>query len=146
MADAKIIDIDGSQWNIKDQEARNRIATLENNGNFTSNDMVFSCNVANQHNYGEYITIPKGTWLMMFHFDFNQVTSLKHLIGISPENETTPNRNFIQIDGANGGFGQVNCIIQSDGTKKIRPTVYNYGTPQSNLLVKCVYGIVKLRD
>lgn len=29
MADAKIIDIDGSQWNMKDQEARNKIATLE---------------------------------------------------------------------------------------------------------------------
>lgn len=146
MQDVKIIDIDNIQWNIKDQEARDRIAKLENNGTFTSNEMVFSCNVANQHNYGGYITIPKGTWLTMFHFDFNQVTSLKHLIGISPEKETMPNRNFIQIDGANGGFGQMNCIIQSDGTKKIRPAVYNYGVPQSNLIVKCVYGIVKLHD
>ena len=30
MADVKIIDIDNEQWNMKDQEARNRIATLEN--------------------------------------------------------------------------------------------------------------------
>lgn len=29
MADVKIVDIDNVQWNIKDQEARNRIATLE---------------------------------------------------------------------------------------------------------------------
>ena len=29
MADVKIVDIDSTQWNIKDQEARNRIATLE---------------------------------------------------------------------------------------------------------------------
>ena len=29
MADVKIIDIDNEQWNIKDQEARNRIAKLE---------------------------------------------------------------------------------------------------------------------
>lgn len=29
MADAKIIDIDGSQWNMKDQVARDRIAELE---------------------------------------------------------------------------------------------------------------------
>lgn len=29
MADVKIVDIDGSQWNMKDQEARNKIATLE---------------------------------------------------------------------------------------------------------------------
>ena len=30
MADVKIIDIDNVQWNIKDQEARNRIANIEN--------------------------------------------------------------------------------------------------------------------
>lgn len=29
MADVKIVDIDNEQWNIKDQEARTRIATLE---------------------------------------------------------------------------------------------------------------------
>ena len=29
MADVKIVDIDNEQWNMKDQEARNRIATLE---------------------------------------------------------------------------------------------------------------------
>ena len=29
MADVKIVDIDGSQWNMKDQEARNKSATLE---------------------------------------------------------------------------------------------------------------------
>lgn len=31
MADVKIIDIDGEQWNIKDQDARKRIATIEEN-------------------------------------------------------------------------------------------------------------------
>lgn len=29
MADVKIVDIDGSQWNMKDQDARDKIATLE---------------------------------------------------------------------------------------------------------------------
>ena len=29
MADVKIVDIDNEQWNMKDQEARNRIANLE---------------------------------------------------------------------------------------------------------------------
>ena len=29
MADVKIVDIDGSQWDMKDQVARNKIATLE---------------------------------------------------------------------------------------------------------------------
>ena len=31
MADVKIIDIDGEQWNIKDQNARAKIATIEEN-------------------------------------------------------------------------------------------------------------------
>ena len=30
MQDVKIVDIDNVQWNIKDQEARNKIANLEN--------------------------------------------------------------------------------------------------------------------
>ena len=29
MADVKIVDIDGEQWNIKDQDARSKITTLE---------------------------------------------------------------------------------------------------------------------
>lgn len=31
MADVKIVDIDGEQWNIKDQESRKKIATIEEN-------------------------------------------------------------------------------------------------------------------
>ena len=37
MADVKIIDIDNEQWNMKDQEARNRIAALE--GLFITEDL-----------------------------------------------------------------------------------------------------------
>ena len=36
MADVKIIDIDNEQWNIKDQEARNRIANLEESKDITN--------------------------------------------------------------------------------------------------------------
>ena len=34
MADVKIVDIDNVQWNMKDQEARNKIAALEENFNY----------------------------------------------------------------------------------------------------------------
>ena len=50
MADVKIVDIDNEQWNIKDQEARNKIVNLENNlptklenifmGNYIKNGFV----------------------------------------------------------------------------------------------------------
>lgn len=36
MQDVKIIDIDNIQWNIKDQEARNQIATLEESKDITN--------------------------------------------------------------------------------------------------------------
>lgn len=39
MADVKIVDIDNEQWNMKDQEARNRIANLETS---ISNDNTYS--------------------------------------------------------------------------------------------------------
>lgn len=39
MADVKIVDIDGSQWSMKDQEARNKIAELET---LISNDNTYS--------------------------------------------------------------------------------------------------------
>lgn len=36
MQDVKIIDIDNEQWNIKDQEGRNRIANLEESKDITN--------------------------------------------------------------------------------------------------------------
>ena len=36
MQDVKIIDIDNEQWNIKDQEARNKIANLEESKDITN--------------------------------------------------------------------------------------------------------------
>ena len=39
MADVKIIDIDNVQWNMKDQEARNKIATLEKSVHIVKEDM-----------------------------------------------------------------------------------------------------------
>ena len=36
MADVKIVDIDNEQWNMKDQEARNKIANLEESKDITN--------------------------------------------------------------------------------------------------------------
>ena len=40
MADVKIVDIDGFQWAMKDQEARNKIAELEKNASAQDIDTV----------------------------------------------------------------------------------------------------------
>ena len=39
MADVKTVDIDGSQWSMKDQEARNKITTLEKHVHIVKEDM-----------------------------------------------------------------------------------------------------------
>ena len=39
MADVKIVDIDNVQWNMKDQEARNKITTLEKRVHIVEEDM-----------------------------------------------------------------------------------------------------------
>ena len=49
MADVKIIDIDGEQWNIKDQEARNKVTAIEESINniqtLLSNTDIFKLNI-----------------------------------------------------------------------------------------------------
>lgn len=39
MADVKLVDIDGSQWNMKDQDARNRITVLEEDNTTNKTDI-----------------------------------------------------------------------------------------------------------
>lgn len=146
MADVKIIDIDGEQWNIKDLSLTERVAKLENIGTVISDNMDFNCNISNQYNFGGYVTIPKGTWLAMFHMRFNQGTSIKHLLMLDPNELTSPISSYIQIDGANCGYGQINCALQSDGTKRVRPCIFNYGEVSSELKATCSYSLVKLHD
>lgn len=146
MADVKIIDIDGERWNIKDLSLTERVAKLENIGTVISDNMVFNCNISNQYNFGGYVTIPKGTWLAMFHMKFNQGTSIKHLLMLDSNELALPTSPYIQIDGANCGNGQINCVLQSDGTKRIRPYIFNYGEVSSELKATCSYSLVKLHD
>lgn len=60
MADVKIVDIDNEQWNMKDQEARNRIAEIEQLlKTETVNDIPINLNSGNSANEARITSIQK---------------------------------------------------------------------------------------
>lgn len=65
MADVKIVDIDGEQWNIKDQDARTRITVLEQKNEENTN-IIESLNKNVQKGFVAYRRIKKVT---MYHFE-----------------------------------------------------------------------------
>ena len=65
MADVKIIDIDGEQWNMKDQEARSIIAVLEQKNKENAN-IIERLNENIQEGFLAHRTIKK---VVMYHFE-----------------------------------------------------------------------------
>ena len=61
MADVKIVDIDNEQWNMKDQEARNKIANLENMLQTKANEIkaeIIGSGIRDFRTGSSYFTIP----------------------------------------------------------------------------------------
>lgn len=73
MADVKIVDIDGSQWSMKDQEARNKIATLEENASVQ--DIVTA-----------YIDLKQGYTAQLAIADFHYKVGKIHFINMRLQN------------------------------------------------------------
>ena len=75
MADVKIIDIDNVQWNMKDQEARNRIVTLETKTTITEEVL--------EQNGESFISLVTINDKKFFHLHFNgniQVSNIGQII------------------------------------------------------------------
>lgn len=73
MADVKIVDIDGEQWNIKDQESRKKIATIEEN-------------IATQNVQGVQITMNDGYTCKSIQILSHYKTGKIHFVFIRIEN------------------------------------------------------------
>ena len=67
MADTKIIDIDGAQWNIKDQEARNKIAKIGTI--YRSERTAITVTSANEL-VREIKNVEKGTYILIYSFGY----------------------------------------------------------------------------
>ena len=109
MADVKIIDIDNEQWNMKDQEARNRIAALEEL--FITEDLP---DVEINLNTGYTATEVKG----YAHYKIGKIHFITFLIrelagnGIGTGN-TSYIATFIMNDYKNKAM--LRCYIETDG-------------------------------
>lgn len=127
MADVKLVDIDGSQWNMKDQEARNKIAELEES--LIAQD-------AEDINIELNVGFTATTANMTFHYKIGKIhfmrvelrnisggdigTSLTTRIGvinIFPKKETS----FILNDYQNSAV--LRCHLSSDGTVSLGESV-----------------------
>lgn len=127
MADVKIVDIDGSQWNMKDQNARDRIAALEESLIPQSLEDV---NI--EMNVGFTATIAR----MSFHYKVGKIhfarvelrdisggqigtgeTTKIGIVNIHPKKETS----FLLNDYENGAI--LRCYLETDGTISIGESV-----------------------
>lgn len=127
MAEVKTIDIDGVQWEMKDQTARNKIANLEENNttkdlpnitiNFKEGYEVVGASIAQHYSYGKihfalinFINI-KGN-----NIGTNTTTHIASL-NAYPKKSTT----FLMYDYKNKAV--LRCSISPDGTLTIEESV-----------------------
>ena len=146
MADVKIVDIDNEQWNIKDQEARNKIATLEELGNILDWQENVLCNVGNTEIFGNEYTLPKGTWLVILHQDMAFPVNTWVMMGLVADSGTHPHRAQVIYNDINGGFAESIAFVVSDGTTKVKSYTYYYGTPSGNNKMLNIFSAIKLHN
>ena len=146
MADVKIVDIDNVQWNMKDQEARNKIASLEELGTILDWQEVGDCNVGNTEIYGNEHTLPKGAWLVILHQDITYPVNTWVMLGLVADNGTHPSRPNVIYNDNNGGFAECIAFVVSDGTTKVKSFTYYYGTPSGNNKMLNIFSAIKLHN
>lgn len=123
MADVKIIDIDNEQWNMKDQEARNRIANLETKTTVTEEVL--------EHVENSFISLAviNGVKFFHLHFDGNMVVSqIGEVVfhqGIV-QGHTSIVRGFVTLDKTDGtGRIPADIDINLNGYTYIYPILPN---------------------
>ena len=119
-------------------------AVAEAIGKVTRVDDSFNITTGNASNYSSYHTIPKGTYIIISHFDHGSYN-----IDISYALEGSalfaPSRVSVTNNGLNGGMTQVCAVLKSDGTKQIRGVVYPYGTVTTSTCL-FYFALVKIAD
>ena len=127
MADVKIIDIDNEQWNMKDQEARNRTANLEKL--FVAEDLAdveinlkTGYTALDIHGYSHY-KIGKIHFVTFLIRELagaeigTSYTAFIAMTNLRPKKETT----FIMYDYKNKAT--LRCYVETDGTLAVAESV-----------------------
>lgn len=123
MADAKIVDIKGVQWELKDEVARNKVAELETKT--TINEKIL---IQKGASFISLVTI-NGKKFLDFHFygdiKFSLIGQKLFNIGTEPE-LTVVNRVLVNADKINGsGRFAVNLDISPNGDVFAFPLLEN---------------------
>ena len=111
MQDVKIIDIDNEQWNMKDQEARNKIAVLEEK-TVIKEEMLWS----NEKEYIKIVTINDKRFLA---FNFIGLTEASNIVQTQMVIGTKLNPSSTIYVMGNGDF--------KDGSGRV-PVIFAFGS------------------
>ena len=128
MADVKIVDIDGSQWNMKDQEARNKIAKIGKIYNSGKTGItVTSANALVR----EIKDVEPGTYILIYSFGYvtaNTNAGL-YISGSTIEYSTLPA--VWTVPRADWGNPMYTGIIKlnAKGNVQLKTFPYQSGTP-----------------
>lgn len=102
MADVKIVDIDGEQWNMKDQEARNIIAVLKQKSEENTN-IIESLNKDVQKGFLARRTIKK---IYMYHFETCFISGYVDNVGPYMAILAAKDANTLQITDLHGSVSK----------------------------------------
>lgn len=96
MADVRTVDIDGSQWSMKDQDARNRIATLETevNANIPERFTVNENKLNNIYKIAHGNSIQKCCEKLGYSYTYTDIPFSINEIFSNPQNYPTGIYNF----------------------------------------------------
>lgn len=123
MADVKTVDIDGSQWSMKDQDARNKIATLEEKTTIKVTKKIDTNNIKIN-----LVEINNDKFLQLHFTGFEWSGIIGETIATFVQDFGLNNviRCLIGIDFADGDGRYVASLdIQQDGQIKIYPSTPN---------------------
>lgn len=125
MADASIIDIGGTQWNVKDKEARDRITVIENNITFEIlEDPTF-------------IKVPNISFTTFQRYNHYRIGKIHFL--------------YLRLQNINGGnIGTTNpTVITKLNIGTIKQTSFKLYNDVNKLVVKCsinTEGVITIID
>lgn len=137
---SEVVDVveEGNMNPVTSNAVANSIGKVENK------ETSFNITTGNAYNYSGYYTIPKGTYIIIAHFDHGGY-NIDLSYSVEGSALFAPTRNAVVNNGLNGGMVQVSAVLKSDGTKQIRGAVYPYGTVTISTCL-FYFALVKIAD
>lgn len=112
-------------------------------GEYTTLYMNVNVTAGNTETFGDYETIPKGTYLLTVKYETTSGTNFYSYYSLQGNAIINP-RSGVHVYGQNGGFASETYLLVSDGTKQIRPLAYAYTSGTFNVTYLYTCTMVRL--